>query len=538
MATKSARKHRGNIEERGGAYRVRVYAGVDPVTKKPVYLRETIAAGPDAKRKAEKALTRLQNQVDERRAPRTSATLNQLLDRYFEVGLDVAPGTRRDYASKASKHIRPILGSTPIARIQADTLESLYADLRRCRDHCHGRDYIQHRTTHPHVCDEHGASGSCEPFDPACRRCKRMCKPHECRPYKASGIRTVHWILSGAFDAAVRWGWIGVNPANVARKPAIPTAKPGPPTAQEAAQLVNEAWARGPDWGVFVWTAMTTGARRGELCALHWYHLKLDNSVVVIERAIGKGENGEWVEKDTKSHQHRRIVLDEETTGILREHRALAEAQAEELGVKMDDRGYVFSLAPNHGTFLDPSTTTHRFERMARRLRIDSTLHKLRHYSATELLNAGVNIRAVAGRLGHGGGGATTLRVYAAWLAEADQRAAPALAGRMPARPAGVLANGAVGRASSDIAEEGSTPRGPYIQIARDLRGAIRCGVLGVGDVLPPVKDLARRYGVAVGTAHRAIALLADEGFIQTSRGRRPIVLEQGGGASNVKLQE
>jgi integrase len=127
-----------------------------------------------------------------------------------------------------------------------------------------------------------------------------MCKPHQCKPYKASGIRSVHWILSDAFDAAVRWGWIGVNPADVARKQAMPTAKPGPPTAQEAAQLVNEAWERGPDWGVFVWTAMTTGARRGELCALHWYHLELDNSVVVIERAIGKGENGEWVEKDIR----------------------------------------------------------------------------------------------------------------------------------------------------------------------------------------------------------------------------------------------
>jgi integrase len=185
-----AREQRGNIEERGGAYRVRVYAGVDPVTKKPLYLRETIAAGPDAKRKAEKALTRLQNQVDERRAPRTSATLDQLLDRYLELGLglEVAPGTRRDYASKASKHIRPILGPTPIAWIQADTLESLYADLRRCRDHCNGRDYIQHRTEQPHVCDEHGGSGPCEPFNPECRRCKRMCKPHQCRPYKASGI--------------------------------------------------------------------------------------------------------------------------------------------------------------------------------------------------------------------------------------------------------------------------------------------------------------------------------------------------------------
>jgi integrase len=186
VATKVARTRRGNIEERAGGYRVRGYAGRDPITKKRIYLKETIPAGPNAKRQAEKALTRLQNQVDERRAPRTSATLNQLLDRYFEVAVDVAPSTRSDYMSKANKHIRPILGSTPIARIETHALESLRADLRKCMDHCRGRNYIQHRAAQPHVCDEHGAAGPCEPFDPHCRKCSRMCKPHQCRPYQAS----------------------------------------------------------------------------------------------------------------------------------------------------------------------------------------------------------------------------------------------------------------------------------------------------------------------------------------------------------------
>jgi site-specific recombinase XerD len=36
------------------------------------------------------------------------------------------------------------------------------------------------------------------------------------------------------------------------------------------------------------------------------------------------------------------------------------------------------------------------------------------HYSATELITAGVDIRTVAGRLSHDGGGTTTLKVYAA----------------------------------------------------------------------------------------------------------------------------
>jgi integrase len=64
-------------------------------------------------------------------------------------------------------------------------------------------------------------------------------------------------------------------------------------------------------------------------------------------------------------------------------------------------------------------------------LGIDSHLHTLRHYSATELISSGVDIRTVVGRLGHGGGGTTTLRVYAAWVAESDKRAGGILASKM-----------------------------------------------------------------------------------------------------------
>jgi integrase len=287
-----------------------------------------------------------------------------------------------------------------VARVDAELLETFYARLRKCRDHCGGRRYTQHRTTQPHDCDQ-------------------RCGSHICKGLAASSVRQIHWILTGALDRAVRWKWIALNQAEQADKPALPHPNPQPSSAAEAARIVTAAW-RDPDWGTFVWCAMTLGARRGELCALRWKHVDLGTSVVTLRRVISLDESGDLVEKDTKTHQQRRAVVDAETAEVLAEHKR---------------RWQVFSPAPDGSTFPIPDTMTQPYDRLAKRLGIDSHLHTLRHYSAIELIAAGMDLRIVAGRLGHGGGGATTLRVYAAWLSEADQRAATALSGRMPARP-------------------------------------------------------------------------------------------------------
>lgn len=76
-------RHRGGIDELpSGACGVRVYAGNDPLTRRRNYLTEIVPAGRTAMREAEKLRTRLLNQVDEQRQPRTKANVNQLLDRH------------------------------------------------------------------------------------------------------------------------------------------------------------------------------------------------------------------------------------------------------------------------------------------------------------------------------------------------------------------------------------------------------------------------------------------------------------------------
>lgn len=489
---------RGQIEELpSGALRVKVYAGVDPLSGRRHYLRETIPAGPNAQDDAEKARTRLLNQLDEQRNPRTSATVNQLMDRYLEL-LDVDVNTRSGYVGYIDNHIRPLLGKLPVARLDGETLDSFYKILRTCRVHCDGRKYTEHKTEATHECDA-------------------RCGPHECRGLAASSIRQIHFILSGALKRAIRWRWISVNPLDQAESPKATKPDPHPPTPEQAAAIINEAF-KDLGWGMLVWLAMTTGARRGELCALRIDLLDLDNAVLTIRTSIGQKGSKTW-EKSTKTHQQRRIALGKETVDLLRAYLRQCEKTAADFGRKLSRGGRVFSSEIDHSTWIKPDSVSQRYRRMCeKKLGWDMNIHQLRHYSATELIAAGVDIRTVAGRLGHGGGGATTLRVYTAWVAEADQRAAGDIGVRMPAPPIAIDVDGIAKSTREPEAEN------PYQKIAADLRGAITCGAIRIGDKLPPVAELATRYGVSFGTAQRAIAELKSDGLVAVSRGRRAVV--------------
>jgi integrase len=137
-----------------GAPRVCVYAGVDPLTGKRNCLTAVVPPGPGAAKEAEKVRTRLLTQVDQRRNPRTKATLDELLDRYLEVA-ELERSARNMYIGYLDRHVRPALGALPLARIDGEVLDSLYAQLRRCRIRCNRRQrLVDHRTTQDQECDD------------------------------------------------------------------------------------------------------------------------------------------------------------------------------------------------------------------------------------------------------------------------------------------------------------------------------------------------------------------------------------------------
>ena len=464
-----ARDHRGYIERLpSGSHRAVVPAGSDPLTGRRRPLRETCETLDEAKI----ALTKLQRQVDEQRHPKTAITVREAIEQWLEV-VDLEVTTRERYEDLIRLYIEPRLGQLQAGRLDAELLERFYARLQRCRELCGGRPP----------------------------------KGHVCRPLSSSTTRKIHYIIRGALDRAVRWRYLSVNPAEFVEAPTPRRTRPDPPSPQEAAALINDAW-RDPEWGLLLWLTMVTGCRRGELCSLRWLHLDVEAATLWLKRSTAQPTRTGIFEKNTKTDSDRRVALDPFTLELLAEHRQRIAAQCTQLGVSLTDDTFIFSAAPDNSTPVLPRSVTQRYRRMAARLKLRSTrLHSLRHYSATELLAAGVDLRTVAGRLGHGSGGVTTLKVYAAWVEQADRRAAETMAQIIP-KPQPIPRG----------------PRGPYESIAADLRAQIASGELQAGDTLPTVVQLAAQYTVAAGTAHRAMAVLQAEGLIRVQRGKRAVV--------------
>lgn len=92
---------------------------------------------------------------------------------------------------------------------------------------------------------------------------------------------------------------------------------------------------------------------------------------------------------------------------VLTDHREKCEERAAAPGVSIEPDGFISPPPRMANAPLKPAYVTQRYDRLAARLGIETTLHELRHYSATELIRAGVDIRTVADRLGHAGGTTT-----------------------------------------------------------------------------------------------------------------------------------
>ena len=371
-------------KRREGVWELRVYVGKDPETGNPRQISRRFHGGSRA---ADDALRDLVEKYNEGSPDGFGNTFSQLLDRWLKESerMDLSPTTMRTYRAQIEKTIRPALGKVELSRITAKQLDDLYGAMK-----------------------ERGLS--------------------------AKTIRNHHAIISSALHQAVRWGWLRENVAERAKPPRIPQNRVKAPSVEVVRSIIEAAELRDPRLAPLLMLGALTGLRRGELCALRWTDVHLDVGELDVARAVVVVPGG-LAEKSTKTGRERRLALDPVAVALLEQHRHQVEGWAREAEATLADDAFVFSPFVDASTPFRPDNVTGFFIRVRDSLGLEGVrLHDLRHFTATQLIGANVDIRTVAGRLGHSDA-SLTLRVYSHVIEERD-RAAADIMGRVLSAPA------------------------------------------------------------------------------------------------------
>jgi integrase len=265
-------------------------------------------------------------------------TTGEWLTSWLASRRTIRPSVERSYRQHVDTWLVPHLGHIPLERLNAAHIAGLFATIDRYNAEI-GRQRAE------------GRALIAVPGD--VRSQPRIVGPTTQRRIMAT--------LRAALNAAVRQRQLSYNPCLGVELAPEARAERQRWTPGEASAFL--AATAGDPLGLLFRLAVLRGCRRGELCGLRWDSAHLDAGVLVISRALLELD-GHLVEGEPKTKAgERRVYLDAETAGLLREHRKAQLGARLRAGADWQDNGLVFCRFD--GTPWRPSYVSRRFKQLA-----------------------------------------------------------------------------------------------------------------------------------------------------------------------------
>jgi len=241
----------------------------------------------------------------------------------------------------------------------------------------------------------------------------------------ANTAKHVHVVLSKAIKDAMRRGLVHRNVCQLVDQPLVSRYKVDAPDHREIVRILE--FAKQTPYYLAFHVAAYTGLRRGEIIALRWADIDLDNCLLSVTRTAQRQKGRGVMVMETKSDAGRRgVALDAETVAVIRNHKVVQIEHRLKIGGQYNDNDLL--IPGPSGRLLDPAVLTRWFGKIATiagapHLR----LHDLRHGHAAGLIKANVHAKIVQERLGHASA-AFTMQVYGHVAAGLQTEAANAFA--------------------------------------------------------------------------------------------------------------
>ncbi len=244
----------------------------------------------------------------------------------------------------------------------------------------------------------------------------------------SASLRNLLVLVRAVLAWGVKEGMLRENVAKNAELPRADHIERVGLTPADAANLLRAA--QGTELFAIVTTAIATGARRSELCALRWTDLDLEAATIAIRRSAANVDKRVLIGDTKTKNSQRTDHLPAFLVVVLREHRKAQRERLEMLFGELEARrrvkeGYVFTMPT--GELWNPNELSRRFARFVRRKELPRfRFHDLRHGYASFSFAAGVPLAVVSKSLGHASIGITA-NVYTHLLTDQKREKATAL---------------------------------------------------------------------------------------------------------------
>lgn len=243
--------------------------------------------------------------------------------------------------------------------------------------------------------------------------------------------KTIHHhleLISDVFSYAVKMELVSDNPCSKVTIPKGEVKEKQIYSQEEMALLLTKMENEPLKYRAFFYLMAYSGFRRGEMLGLEWKDIDFENSIISVHRTSNQTKaRGIYTDTTKTKRSQRTLKISPYIMEMLKVLKAEQDEEALKLGDYWVDTDRLFTK--DNGEPQHPNTTYEWLKRFCKHEGLPfHGLHSFRHFAASSMISAGLDVTTVSGALGHTNSG-TTLNCYSHMFQTAQARVAEAMDG-------------------------------------------------------------------------------------------------------------